>query len=84
MIGKAGQVSRLSLKEVSIIGGSGAASSCVGAMAGYSGGTLTDCLASGTVSAGCNFVNALVGDNDGSMVDCTSDVSVIRAGCSRR
>ena len=74
-IGATGQISSLALKDVSIMGG--VASKYAGALAGYSAGTVTDCSATGDITAGCDYVNGLIGLNSGTATNCQVDVTVM-------
>jgi hypothetical protein len=82
MIDKAGQVYGLTLKDVTILAGTGSSSPYVGALAGYNAGTVVDCSSTGAISAGCSsHVSGLIGSNLGSAVNCHTDVIIIGSNC---
>ncbi len=80
-IGTTGQVSGLTLKNVDITG-----NAYVGALAGRSTGTATDCSATGQLTGGCTALglDGLIGSNQGTMTNCRSDLALIRDCATRR
>ena len=74
MIAPGGRIDNLHLPDVDLAGGRGT-STYIGALAGYNGGTLTDCSATGIVEGGRG--DGLVGFNSGSLIECQADVTRI-------
>ncbi len=80
MIDNVGQVSGLSLKNVTVSTGTTTSATYVGTLAGLSGGTVVDCSATGIIWTDYNCTaGGLIGYNHGSVVNCQADVPVIRA-----
>ncbi len=57
--------------------------SCMGAIAGYNAGSLTNCFATGAINGGYYVVNVggLVGYNDGDITGCCSSVNINVCNC---